>query len=171
MDMDISRHNLEYNSLEIEGNIDGVDANFAIHGWVRCRGCPSIPLMVGIYEKDAKLLEQRACLLREDLAKAGLGDGHFGLCTALPRYLFDGLYQYHSLQLQAAIGETPRLFNTFDLPSVSPECNTSSRREAAEEIRGSPRRPRSDSEDGDPRWRLLSAFIPEGETRWTRTVA
>ena len=83
----------------LDGNIDGLDSRFTVHGWVRAKRRAAAPVLILVTEDGRTVAEQVANLPRPDLASAGLGKGDHGFSIGLPDVLFDGAT--HNLQLVA----------------------------------------------------------------------
>ncbi len=75
-------------SFEIQGYLDKVEGLYAI-GWAFNKSKPDERLKVVVYVDDKPVAEGVADKFREDLLKAGIGDGRYGFEIELPEDIFD----------------------------------------------------------------------------------
>ncbi len=69
------------------GHLDHADISH-ISGWARDAGDPTKRLELEVYDGDRFITRLIADRPRPDLAAAGVGDGHYGFWTPLPREMF-----------------------------------------------------------------------------------
>ncbi len=74
-------------SFEIQGYLDKVEGLYAI-GWAFNKAKPEERLKVVVYVDDKPVAEGVADKFREDLLKAGIGDGRYGFEIRLPNQIF-----------------------------------------------------------------------------------
>lgn len=94
--------------VQFDGNIDGVDGRFAIHGWVWVKERAGATVTVMVEDGGRPVAEQPANAARPDLIAAGIGSGHYGFSIALPDILFDGAM--HHVQLVVRLDDTQQPF-------------------------------------------------------------
>ncbi len=75
-------------NFEIQGYLDKVEGLYAI-GWAFNKAKPEERLKVVVYVDDKPVAEGVADKFREDLLKAGIGDGRYGFEIELPEDIFD----------------------------------------------------------------------------------
>lgn len=72
-----------------EGNVEAANCESVV-GWVWDRTRPNAPLQVDIYDGETKLATLAAEAPRQDLSKAGIGNGSHGFLYPIPASLRDG---------------------------------------------------------------------------------
>lgn len=73
----------------LEGNVEAANCESVV-GWVWDRTRPNAPLQVDIYDGETKLATLTAEAPRQDLSKAGIGNGTHGFLYPIPASLKDG---------------------------------------------------------------------------------
>lgn len=76
-------------NTNFEGNVEAANCESVV-GWVWDRTQPNAPLPVDIYDGQTKLATLTAGAPRQDLVKAGIGNGAHGFLYPIPPNLRDG---------------------------------------------------------------------------------
>lgn len=85
---------------ELCGVIDTIDNSGFVTGWAYDKNNPELPVLLDVYLKQNKIGTVLACNYREDLARAGFGQGRcmfaFNLSAALWPIIYDDIHIYRS---------------------------------------------------------------------------
>lgn len=76
-------------TTNFEGNVEAVNCESVV-GWVWDRTQPNAPIKVDIYDGETKIGTLTADAPRQDLTKAGIGNGAHGFLLPIPASLRDG---------------------------------------------------------------------------------
>jgi hypothetical protein len=76
-------------NTNFEGNVEAANCESVV-GWVWDRTQPNAPLKVDVYDGETKLATLTAEAPRQDLTKAGIGNGSHGFLYPIPPSLRDG---------------------------------------------------------------------------------
>ncbi|MEM4619298.1 MAG: hypothetical protein QW607_03685 [Desulfurococcaceae archaeon] len=105
---------------KIKGFLDGIDGQY-VFGWVWDRENPEERLEVIIYVDGKPIATGVADIYRQDLEKAGIGDGRHGFRIKLGTNIFDG--NEHELSVKVindnSLVEKPTLSKIFRLSNIN----------------------------------------------------
>jgi hypothetical protein len=93
------------------GHLDQADVS-SVSGWARDTEDPARRIELEIYDGDSFVTRLVADRLRPDLAAAGVGDGHYGFWTPLPRDMFPATVHRVSVRFRdsgADLRNSPKL--------------------------------------------------------------